>query len=481
MRWLPRTLFGQILAALLVGLLAAQALGAWLMLDERSRFAGRLLGAYAAQRIAGIVSLLDEADADERERLVQALSVPPTRLVLDEPWHDGAPPPSPGAEAFLSYLNEALAQPREVQVLSLVPARSLRSRDERPRRYKADSAGPPRADTEVELRRARKRAGRFPLRLVVAQVRLGDGAIATFRHVVPQAPADRPLRLIALVGITGISVALLAGWTVRRLTRPLATLADAASGLARDLDRPPLPESGPVEVTRAARAFNAMQRSLKSYLEARSQALAAVSHDLRLPLTRARLRLEHVPDPQLKASLEADFDEMERMIGGTLEYLRAGASAEEPILLNLNALVEGVAEDIEALGGRVRVHGRAEAPIKGRGEALRRCLANLMDNARRYGGGEMDVTILDAPDAVRIRLEDRGPGIAAADRDRVFEPYTRLEPSRARHTGGAGLGLAIARAVARAHGGDIVLSERPGGGLCAELTLPRGAAGGPQA
>jgi signal transduction histidine kinase len=220
-----------------------------------------------------------------------------------------------------------------------------------------------------------------------------------------------------------------------------------------------------------------MQRSLKAYLEARSQALAGVSHDLRLPLTRARLRLEHVGDAQLKASLEADFDEMERMIGGTLEYLRGGASAEEPILLNLNALVEGVAEDIEALGGRVRLHGRAESPFRGRSEALRRALANLMENARRYGGGDdMDVTVADAPDAVRIRVEDRGPGIPAAERDRVFEPYTRLETSRARHTGGAGLGLAIARAVARAHGGDIVLSDRSGGGLCAEMSLPRAAA-----
>ncbi len=162
------------------------------------------------------------------------------------------------------------------------------------------------------------------------------------------------------------------------------------------------------------------------------------------------------------------------MISATLEFLRAGASGEHPILLNLNALLEGVAEDIEALGARVRIHGRADAPLEARARALRRCLRNLLDNARRHGGGDIDVTVLDAPDRVRIRIEDRGPGIAAAERERVFEPYVRLEPSRARHTGGSGLGLAIARAVARAHGGDITLSDRAGGGLCAELTLPRG-------
>ncbi len=475
MRWLPRSLFGQLLLALAAGLLAAQALGAWLMLDDRSRFATRILGSYAAQRVAGIVSLLDDADAEERVRLVQALSVPPTRVSLDEPWRRETGPLSPEARAYVRYLQQALAPPRDVQVLSLVPARPVRSHEgRRPPGQRGDAAdvSPVSPDGAREMRRG-KPGARFPLLLMIAQVRLADGAVATFRHVVPTAPADRPLRLIALVTIGGITVALLAGWAVRRLTRPLATLADAASGLARNLDRAPLPESGPVEVARAARAFNAMQRELKSYLETRSQALAAVSHDLRLPLTRARLRLERIDDAQVKASLESDFEEMEQMIGGTLEFLRAGANDEKPILLNLNALVDGVIEDMEALGARVTLHGRVGAPLKARAQALRRCLANLLDNARRHGVGPIDVTVLEAPGRVRIRIEDRGPGIPTAERERVFEPYVRLEPSRARHTGGSGLGLAIARAVARAHGGDITLSDRAGGGLCAELTLSR--------
>jgi signal transduction histidine kinase len=217
-----------------------------------------------------------------------------------------------------------------------------------------------------------------------------------------------------------------------------------------------------------------MQRSLKSYLETRAQALAGVSHDLRLPLTRARLRLEHIADAELKSSLECDFDQMEHMIAGTLEFLRAGAGAEAPVRLNLNALIEGVTEDMEALGATVRIHGQAQAPLDAQPQSLRRCLANLLDNARRHGGGEIDLTVEDGPDNVRIRIEDRGPGIPLEARERVFEPYVRLETSRARHTGGTGLGLAIARAVARAHGGDIALSERAGGGLSVELTLARG-------
>ena len=160
------------------------------------------------------------------------------------------------------------------------------------------------------------------------------------------------------------------------------------------------------------------------------------------------------------------------MVGGTLDYLRAGADTEPAVKLNLVALIEGLAEDAEAAGAKVSLHGTA-APVAARPQALRRCLANLVDNARRYGGGAVDVTLIDAAASVEVRIEDRGPGIPAAERERVFEPYVRLEASRARHTGGAGLGLAIARAIARAHGGDVRLEAREGGGTSAILTLPR--------
>lgn len=485
MRWLPRSLFGQILLALLSGLLAAQAVGVWLMLDDRTRFAGRLAGSFAAQRIAGIVSLLDDADERERERLVRALSVPPTRIALDEPWRPPDRAPSEAATAFAGLLERELGKPYAVQVVSIQVARRGRQREEREARREASPereapsaiSAPPRAEGEPEsLRRSGKRGARFPLVLAVAQIRLNDGAVATFRHALPQPPADWPLRLLALVAVTGITVAMLSAWAVRRLTRPLSTLADAASGLARDLDRPPLAETGPTEVERAAQAFNAMQRALKAHLETRSQALAGVSHDLRLPLTRAKLRLERIADPEVRRSIETDLDAMERMIAGTLEFLRAGSEAEAPVRLNLNALIEGVAEDMEALGATVRVEGRAAAALDGRPQSLRRCLANLMDNARRHGGGAMEVLVVDRGAKVEIRIVDRGPGIPETERERVFEPYVRLEPSRSRHTGGAGLGLAIARAIARAHGGDVTLENRPGGGLSAVMTLERAAA-----
>lgn len=476
-RLLPRSLFGQLLLALLAGLLAAQLVGAWLMIDDRVRLAGRVMGGYAAQRIAGIVSLLDEAAPAERARLVQALSVPPTRIQLDEPWRDAGQADADDARAFAEFLQQALGQPRELQVVSVVAAREARPREDRERARPPFAGGgrgfgPGSMRDEGRFPHA-KRGGRFPLLLVIAQIKLTDGTVATFRHALPQPPTDRPLKLIALVAVTGITVALLAGWAVRRLTRPLATLADAATGLARNLDQPPLPESGPTEVSRAARAFNSMQRELKTFVETRAQALAGVSHDLRLPLTRVRLRLERVTDAGVKRSIESDLDEMEHMIAGTLDYLRAGNGSEAAVRTNINALIEGVAEDMEALGATVRLHGKADAPLSVRPQALRRCLANLMENARRYGGNEIDVSIVDERDTLTIRIEDRGPGIPAAERERVFEPYVRLEQSRAKHTGGTGLGMAIARAIARSHGGDVALSDREGGGLRVEVMLPR--------
>ena len=456
MRFLPRSLFGQIVLALVAGILVAQLAGAWLLLDDRSRFGDRLRREYAAQRIAGIISVLDAAPAEERPRLVRALSVPPTRLTLDEPWQAGGAELGPEASVFLQRVSRELERPLPLQVLSI---RHVPRAERRPGR-----------DTERPDRHMRH-DGPLVL-LAVTQARLGDGTVVTFRHALPQPPSDWPLRLLGLLALLAIVVALLSGWAVRRLTRPLASLANAADGLARNLDQKPLDEKGPQEVARAARSFNAMQRSLKAYLETRAQALAGVSHDLRLPLTRLRLRLEQLPENDARAAMQRDIEEMDAMVGGTLDYLRAGADTEQAVKLNLVALLEGLAEDAEAAGAKVSLHGTA-APLTARPQALRRCLANLIDNARRYGGGEVDVTLVDNASSVEIRIEDRGAGIPAEERERVFEPYVRLEASRARHTGGTGLGLAIARAVARAHGGEVALAGRAGGGTAAIVTLPR--------
>ena len=463
MNYFPKTLFGRILLALFCGLLAVQSVGVWLMLEDRARFGERLLGDYVAQRIAGILVILDDAQPAERVRLVRALSTAPVRLSLDEPWQQGVRDESEDTKAFVGRIDKEIERPMPLQVLSI---RSVDRRGEMRQREKSESPGPARFE-----RQGRPMHG--PLLVVTGQARLTDGTVVTFRRALPQPSLEWPIRALALLAVLGLFVAFVAGWALRKVTRPLASLADAASGLARDLNRPPLPETGPQEVARAAQAFNAMQRDLRRYLETRAHALAGVSHDLRLPLTRLRLRLERLPEGELRSKIEEDLAEMDAMIGSTLEYLGAGSAAEKPVRLNLNALLEAIVEDMEPLGAKITVRGEASTPILAQPQAIRRCLANLLENARRYGGANIDLQVKDAGEMVEIRVEDRGPGIPSADRERVFEPYVRLEASRARHTGGTGLGLAIARATARANGGDIVLEARVGGGLAAVLRLPR--------
>lgn len=470
MKLLPRTLFGQILLALFTGLIAAQAAGFWLMLDDRIKLGERLRGVYTAQRIAGVISILDHADPAERSRLMHALNVPPTHLTMDEPWHGSTDVSADDAKPFIDRVTRELGQPIAIQVLSI--RRGENRLREEAAATRAREIEPPPAATGVRPV-TRWDNGGPSIVFLIGQAKLSDGTVLTFQHSLPPQSMDWPLRLLGFLILLVVSVALLAGWAVRRLTRPLASLADAASGLARNLEQSPLPETGPLEVSRAAQAFNAMQRDLKRYLETRAQALVGVSHDLRLPITRLRLRLEKLADSELKSKMEHDLIEMDEMIGSTLEFLRAGTAQEKTVRLDLNALLESVTEDMMAIGAQIRIEGRVSAPLLARPQALRRCLSNLLDNARRYGSEQIDLSVMERNDAIEIRIEDRGKGIPPSELERVFEPYVRLESSRAKHTGGSGLGLAIARAIARAHGGDVTLEARLNGGLSAILALPK--------
>ncbi|MDP2751455.1 MAG: ATP-binding protein [Rhodocyclaceae bacterium] len=266
-----------------------------------------------------------------------------------------------------------------------------------------------------------------------------------------------------------IAVALLA---VRLVTRPIQRLAEAADAFGRDLDSPPMLETGLIETRRAAEAFNRMQERLRRLIAERSRALAAVSHDLRTPLTRLRLRADLVEDETLRAQIDADIADMQAMVDSTLDYLR-GLRENEPLQsIDMNALLASLVADEEVIGHPVTLMGHADTPYRGRLTALKRAIANLVDNAIKYGHAAR-LTLEEDATTLRIVIEDSGPGIPEADLLRVAEPYVRLESSRSRETGGVGLGLTIARDAARLHGGELRLNNRPEGGLAAMLVLPR--------
>ncbi len=459
----PRSLFGQILLALLGGLLLANSIGMWLVIDDRVRLSRHVRSEYAATRIAESVALIDDTAPAGRARLLRLLESPSTTLSLNEPWQDAAKEVPEEFEVFATKVREHIAGRYAHQVIAL-------DRPVSPPPAAAGDPPPLRPPTPPPA------LGRLllqpPKGHVSTQARLSDGSVVTFRYSPPQAVAERPLRIVGGLLLVALAVSLLSVWVVRRLTRPLDMFARAADGLARDLDQPPLSESGPREVASAASAFNQMQQALRTLVNTRAQALAGVSHDLRLPITRVRLRLEQLPQGSVCDAIGRDLTEMETLIDDTLAFLRAGDSSEAASPTRLDALVEGVADDIAALGADIEVHGSIARPVTLRPALTRRCLANLMDNARRYGGGRVTVTLSASDAEAIVVIDDNGPGIPDAERERVFEPYVRLEASRARHTGGSGLGLAIARAIARAQGGDITLTNRPDGGLRARLVLP---------
>lgn len=463
MRLLPVTLFGRLVLVLVAGLFVAQLVGAAILLRDRSMALYEAGGFHAVRRIASVVQVLDALDPAQRGIALRAVSAEPLRVTLAPqpgPLPAGETNLAPRMEAFLTRL--------------LGPGRAVRAAIvERTPLPSAHAAPPPEHLPPGGMHRRWMRPDGPAHRVAfVAQVALADGTWATFEHGLAREPFAWPYKLLLTLGVLLVSVVALALLAVRWLTRPLATLGKAAEELGRDIDRPPLPESGPVEVQRAAQAFNAMQQRLQKFLRERAEFLAAVSHDLRTPLTRLKLRAEMIEDGAMRAKVLADVDEMERMTGAALDFLRGARSEERVQPIDVNALLESLQSDFEAMGHEVTLEGAAASPFPGRPTALRRCLSNLIDNAVKYGRAAR-ITASDAPAALRITVSDRGPGIPETELERVFEPFYRLERSRSRETGGTGLGLSIARDIARRHGGELTLRNRTGGGLEAVLTLPR--------
>jgi signal transduction histidine kinase len=239
----------------------------------------------------------------------------------------------------------------------------------------------------------------------------------------------------------------------------------------------PLPEKGPTEVATAARAFNTMAERIRRFVSDRTQMLAAIGHDLRTPITRLRLRAEFLEDEELRKKMLADLAEMEAMVTTTLTFARDDAATEPSVPLDLAALCRTVLDEAQDAHPDVEesaftYRGPERLTVHARPVALKRALANLVGNALAYGGAARVKLDPPAGGIARLEVQDDGPGVPETELEAVFAPFRRLEGSRNRETGGVGLGLPIARNILRAHGGDVVLRNKPGGGLSALVTLP---------
>lgn len=454
-RFVPDTLFGRLLAILLLAIAVSQSLGALLILRERAAFTNHASVAFWSGSIAEVLGVLERLSGPERDRLLQQ-------------WADAQPQSGPDRRVE-QPVDRADQRDLEREVAASLGA--LLGYDPQVRLSPADAARPAIALRNISPGPLRMYPMVDASRRWDIDVQLADHHPIRFRVADVSPPLPIPLRLV--VNQVFALLILIAGTYLmaRIISQPLSRLAAAAELMGRGEGKLRVAEEGAREMRFAARAFNTMQDRVSRYLDGRTRVLAAMSHDLRTPLTRLRLRVESLDADAVREKMIRDFDEMESMIAGALRLFRGEDSHEQAEEVDLNALLEDIAGHYQEVGANVNFKGRLGRPIQARPRSLKRCLMNLIDNAIRFGE-RADVSVSDGK-YVAIRIADDGPGLAEVDLERVFEPFFRTEESRNRDGGGAGLGLSIARDVAESHGGTLQLENRREGGLVATLTLPR--------
>ncbi len=461
-RFLPKSLAGQTILVLLAGLTVSHLLSIAIYSSDRAEVLMLAGDQQMAHRIGEISRLLQETPPEWRERIVHATNSPSLRVVLtpeselvrpiDEEWR------SVLIRRFLAQLVNA--EPADVIVQWL----EVSEAGQQPVAFMPVAW--------MHSHMAQMMMGKPPEHALRASIRLDDAQWVNFATVFPESEHFWSSQAILSTALMTIAVALLSLWVVRRMTRPLRALARASESLGRDVNSPPLQETGPVEVRQAVRAFNEMQQRLRRLVDNRTRMLAAISHDLKTPITLLCLRAEYIEDPEEKQKTLATLAEMESMIESTLAFAREDAEQEEPRVVDLSSLVESICDDMADAGRAVEFEESPPLKYTCRPLALKRAFSNVVDNAIKYGGNAR-VKVLSHPGLVEIVVDDDGPGIPEAELKEVFAPFYRLERSRSRETGGAGLGLSLSRTVAHAHGGEIILANRLEGGLRAIIQLPR--------
>ncbi|WP_392887459.1 ATP-binding protein [Pseudomonas migulae] len=427
MHW-PRTLASRLSLIFLIGLILAQALSFGAQYYERYESAKNTMLGNLETDVSTSIAILDRLPAEERMSWLQQLERRNYRYLLDEGSPGTAMRDTPIA---VTSIKDAIGKDYPMTV--------------------TDIPG--------------------PIKHFQVHLKLADGSPVTI-DVRPSMVPLSPWLPIVLLG--QLALMILCTWlAVRIAIRPLTRLAEAVENLDPNTHPVHLDEKGPTEVAHAAMAFNEMQARIAAYLKERMQLLAAISHDLQTPITRMKLRAELMDDCSEKEKLWNDLGEMEHLVREGVAYARSVHGAtEESRRTNLDSFLDSLVFDYQDMGKDVQLSGKSDTVIDTRPHALRRVLVNLTDNALKFAGAA-ELQVESKPGGkLSVKVMDRGPGIAEDELAHVMEPFYRVENSRNRSTGGTGLGLAIAQQLALALGGSLTLSNREGGGLCAELKLP---------
>ena len=475
--FLPDSLFGRLFVAIVAVVAATLLIILALIVRERREFA--LLESGAGSSLANIAETVEQLASlprDEREQAIDELRAQRRSIaqLRRARFSDRQENRAELQRAVVERLQRKLGDQYRVRAVSSgAPRRNALSvsEDRDPDLGPGESLPPaPRSELAPTVAPGTPRGSPVDRRPFELEVVLPDNHSISFRMPMPRPGPPLPRQIFIEFGVLTLVLSAVLYLMTRTIVRPLGKLAVAADAVGRGERVDPLPEEGGRELQAATRAFNSMQERLRRYLESRTRVLAAMSHDLRTPLTRLRLRVESIEDDALRARCEADLDEMSNMIRGALGVFRGLNDDEALTRIDINALIAALRDEYIEVGGAVTLSGAANAPYQGKALALKRCLGNLISNAIQYGN-EANISVEDGV-ALLVRIRDRGPGIPADSLEQVFEPFFRLESSRSRVTGGTGLGLSIARDIAQAHGGAISLRNLEPG-LEATLTLPR--------
>lgn len=446
----PRSIRAQLGLLIFAAFIAAQVLAAWLFTDERGAAIRAAQQSEAADRAVALAEALADTPTAPRDAILAASSSPSVRFEF-------RPDPVVAQNAgSIATLDGHLPEGARSEVFALAP-------------HGNERADPPAPLDWMHQRMLR--AGIAPSELRIS-IPLSEGGWLNVRARFQRPDVQLPP---VLLGTTVLSLLLILGalWIgLRRITGPLRRLAEVSDDFGLDRDLPEMPKGGPIEVQALSDALERMHGRLTRIIADRTSMLAALGHDLRSPITALRLRAEMVDDDETRDRMIVALDEMQDMVEATLAYAR-GVSTDQPTEpVDLGTMLSELATDLSQTGPPIAVTAQPiTLPL--RNVAMRRAFRNLLENAQRYGDGAK-VTFSVRESSLYIDIDDNGPGMPEDALEQVFEPFVRLEDSRSRDTGGTGLGLPIARSILRAHGGDVVLTNHPGGGLRARVTLPLG-------
>jgi len=449
-----RGMTGRVFLVLMLGILASAALTQYLAVNERQRTLQRYRDFFALERAEQIISTAVVVLPESRNQYLRVASMGAIKLeVLSE----------------LGGINPELTEFAATLANRLGKEYTLQSLLDRPDACER----PTPAYTAFSVFGAGTGTWRGTCESLA--VTMPDGQHLKLSILPPRQPAPTGNEYAAFVPFL-LSIAVLAYLVARMTMGPLKNLAVAAKNLGHDINHPPIKLGGATEIRTASAAFNAMQARIRQHIAQRTEMLAAITHDLQTPLTRMRLRLEKVQDPELQGKLLEDLSAMQQMVKEGLDLARSMDTTEAMQRVDLDALLDSVCADATDAGQQVDLTGRASMDLMGRPLDIRRCLVNLIDNAVKYGQCA-HVTVEREAGASRVRIRDEGPGIPAGQLAQVFEPFYRLESSRNRSSGGTGLGLTIARNIAEQHGASLSLANHASGGLEATLVFPEFYAG----